>query len=65
MRRGLLVLNRPNVNEHIQHDHVRIGSIVARCDEYDRMFAFWREALHYEIARTDPNGVGGAPGCHP
>ena len=35
---------------------VRIGSIVVRCYEYDRMFAFWGEALHYEIEHTDPNG---------
>jgi len=39
-----------------QSDHVRIGSIVLRCHEYDRMFAFWREALHYEVEHTDPNG---------
>jgi catechol 2,3-dioxygenase-like lactoylglutathione lyase family enzyme len=37
-------------------DHVRIGSIVIRCHAYDRMFAFWREALHYEVEHTDPNG---------
>jgi len=39
-----------------QSDHVRIGSIVIRCHEYDRMFAFWREALHYEVEHSDPNG---------
>ena len=37
-------------------DHVRIGSIVVRCHEYDRMFVFWQEALHYEVDHTDPNG---------
>lgn len=38
------------------YDHVRIGSIVLRCHEYDRMVAFWQEALHYEVGHTDPNG---------
>lgn len=37
-------------------DHVTIGSIVIRCYEYDRMFAFWQAALHYEVEHTDPNG---------
>lgn len=35
---------------------VRIGSIVIRCHEWERMFAFWRDALHYEVEHTDPNG---------
>jgi catechol 2,3-dioxygenase-like lactoylglutathione lyase family enzyme len=26
---------------------VKIGSIVIRCYEFDRMLAFWQEALHY------------------
>jgi catechol 2,3-dioxygenase-like lactoylglutathione lyase family enzyme len=26
---------------------MKIGSIVIRCYEFDRMLAFWREALHY------------------
>jgi catechol 2,3-dioxygenase-like lactoylglutathione lyase family enzyme len=26
---------------------LEIGSIVIRCYEFDRMLAFWREALHY------------------
>jgi hypothetical protein len=37
-------------------DRVRIGSIVVRCYEHDRMFEFWREALRYEVEHTDPNG---------
>jgi catechol 2,3-dioxygenase-like lactoylglutathione lyase family enzyme len=37
-------------------DRVRIGSIVIRCHEYDRMFAFWQAALRYEVEHTDPNG---------
>jgi catechol 2,3-dioxygenase-like lactoylglutathione lyase family enzyme len=46
---------------------VRIGSVVIRCREFDRMLAFWREALHY-VAREpvaggwvvlrDPTGRG-------
>ena len=28
-------------------ESVKIGSIVIRCFEFDRMLAFWREALHY------------------
>jgi catechol 2,3-dioxygenase-like lactoylglutathione lyase family enzyme len=45
---------------------LRIGSIVIHCHAFDRMVAFWEEALHY-AARTptdtdwvvlrDPNGV--------
>ena len=35
---------------------VAIGSIVIRCFEYDRMFAFWQAALRYEVEHTDPNG---------
>ncbi len=37
-------------------DHVRIGSIVVRCHAYERMFAFWQAALHYEVEHTDPRG---------
>jgi catechol 2,3-dioxygenase-like lactoylglutathione lyase family enzyme len=46
---------------------MRIGSIVIRCYEFDKMLAFWREALHYlprEPAKDgwavlrDPRGVG-------
>jgi catechol 2,3-dioxygenase-like lactoylglutathione lyase family enzyme len=37
-------------------DRVRVGSIVIRCFEYDRMFAFWQAALGYEVEHTDPNG---------
>jgi catechol 2,3-dioxygenase-like lactoylglutathione lyase family enzyme len=36
--------------------HVRIGSIVIRCYEYDRMLAFWQAALRYEVEHKDPNG---------
>ena len=44
------------MNRAASPDHVRVGSIVIRCHAYDRMFAFWREALHYEVEHTDPNG---------
>ncbi len=44
------------MSQETRIDHVRIGSIVVRCHEYDRMFAFWQEALHYEVEHTDPNG---------
>jgi hypothetical protein len=46
---------------------LRIGSIVIDCDDFDRMMAFWREALHYEpreppeegwVVLTDPTGRG-------
>ena len=37
-------------------DPVRIGSIVMRCHEYDRMFEFWQAALQYEVEHMDPNG---------
>jgi catechol 2,3-dioxygenase-like lactoylglutathione lyase family enzyme len=40
----------------MDQDHVRIGSIVLRCHEYDQMVAFWQRALHYEIGHADPNG---------
>jgi catechol 2,3-dioxygenase-like lactoylglutathione lyase family enzyme len=40
----------------LQNEHVRIGSIVLRCYEYDRMVQFWRAALRYEIGHADPNG---------
>jgi catechol 2,3-dioxygenase-like lactoylglutathione lyase family enzyme len=35
---------------------VKIGSIVIRCYEFERMRAFWQEALHYDVQHTDPNG---------
>jgi hypothetical protein len=37
-------------------EHVTIGSIVIRCHEFERMWAFWQEALHYVVEHTDPNG---------
>ena len=37
-------------------DHVKVGSIVIRCYEFDRMVAFWQEVLLYEVGHADPNG---------
>ena len=46
---------------------MKIGSIVVRCYEFEKMVAFWREALHYvprELAEEgwvvlcDPGGRG-------
>ena len=37
-------------------DHVKVGSIVIRCFEFERMRGFWRDALHYEVVHADPNG---------
>jgi catechol 2,3-dioxygenase-like lactoylglutathione lyase family enzyme len=46
---------------------LRIGSIVIMCSEFDRMLAFWQDALHYvprEPAKSgwvvlrDPDGRG-------
>ena len=38
-------------------DHVRIGSIVMRCCEFDRMLQFWQAALNYEIHHRDRDFV--------
>jgi Glyoxalase-like domain len=46
---------------------MKIGSIVIRCFEFDKMVAFWSEALHYVpkqppangwVILTDPTGKG-------
>jgi catechol 2,3-dioxygenase-like lactoylglutathione lyase family enzyme len=46
---------------------MKIGSIVIRCFEFDRMLEFWREALHYVprapsdgywVVLRDPSGQG-------
>jgi catechol 2,3-dioxygenase-like lactoylglutathione lyase family enzyme len=37
-------------------ERVAVGSIVLRCFEYDRMFAFWQAALGYAVEHRDPNG---------
>jgi catechol 2,3-dioxygenase-like lactoylglutathione lyase family enzyme len=35
---------------------VAIGSIVIRCHEFDKMLAFWQEALHYVPTRPPEGG---------
>ena len=46
---------------------MKIGSIVVRCFEFDKMLTFWQEALHYVpsnppaggwVILTDPGGNG-------
>ena len=46
---------------------MKIGSIVIRCYEFDKMVAFWQEALHYVprepategwVVLRDPHGIG-------
>jgi catechol 2,3-dioxygenase-like lactoylglutathione lyase family enzyme len=48
-------------------DDVKIGSIVIRCYEFDRMLTFWQHALHYVprepakngwVVLRDPEGFG-------
>lgn len=34
---------------------MKIGSIVIRCFEFDKMLAFWQEALHY-VPKEPPKG---------
>ncbi len=36
--------------------HMKIGSIVVRCYEFDKMLAFWQEALHYIPREPAKNG---------
>jgi hypothetical protein len=39
---------------------MKIGSIVIRCYEFDRMLAFWQEALHYVPREPVDDGWGGS-----
>jgi catechol 2,3-dioxygenase-like lactoylglutathione lyase family enzyme len=48
-------------------EKMKIGSIVIRCYEFDKMLAFWQEALHYVprepaeegwVVLCDPEGIG-------
>jgi catechol 2,3-dioxygenase-like lactoylglutathione lyase family enzyme len=39
-------------------EQLKIGSIVIRCHEFDKMLAFWQEALHY--VTTEPAKGGWA-----
>lgn len=47
---------RTTAGERKRFEHVAVGSIVIRCFEYDRMFAFWQAALDYEVEHRDPRG---------
>ncbi len=38
---------------------MKIGSIVIRCHEFDKMLAFWQEALHY-VPRACEGRLGGS-----
>jgi catechol 2,3-dioxygenase-like lactoylglutathione lyase family enzyme len=42
---------------HPEPDSVRIGSIVIRCYEFERMVQFWQAALHYVVGHTDQGFV--------
>jgi catechol 2,3-dioxygenase-like lactoylglutathione lyase family enzyme len=42
--------------EQSRDERLRIGSIVIRCYEWERMLAFWSEALHYVPRRRAENG---------
>jgi catechol 2,3-dioxygenase-like lactoylglutathione lyase family enzyme len=37
-------------------DKLKIGSIVIRCFEFDKMLAFWQEALHYVTTERATDG---------
>ncbi len=46
-------------------EKLKIGSIVIRCHEFDKMLAFWQEALHYMtteqgLLRADLSVIFGA-----
>ena len=42
--------------ERFERGTVRVGSIVIRCYEFDRMLAFWSEALGYEPREPAEDG---------
>jgi hypothetical protein len=49
---------------------MKIGSIVVRCCEFEKMLAFWREALHYVPREPAQSGwvvlceaAGKGPSC--
>jgi catechol 2,3-dioxygenase-like lactoylglutathione lyase family enzyme len=46
---------RSYLREH--PEHVRIGSIVIRCHEFERMLDFWQAALGYVIGHSDEGFV--------
>src|SRR2546426_11473625 len=50
---GKVCHSRPNC---IEVGKMKIGSIVIRCYEFDKMMAFWRETLHYAPRRPVKGG---------
>jgi catechol 2,3-dioxygenase-like lactoylglutathione lyase family enzyme len=44
------------IDVHLPELKMRIGSIVIHCHEFDRMMAFWQEALHYVPSRPAEGG---------
>ena len=46
----------PFLREWMEEAKVRIGSIVIRCYEFDKMLAFWQEALGYEPREPEEDG---------
>ena len=56
-----------NLDDTSRGHKMKIGSIVIRCYEFDKMLAFWQEALHYVprepakggwVVLRDPEGRG-------
>jgi len=46
-----------NVNENrIEDAKMKIGSIVVKCRDFNKMMAFWQEALHYVPTQPAKNG---------
>ena len=43
-------------SSYMTAEQLKIGSIVIRCYEFDKMLAFWQEALHYTPARPAKDG---------
>jgi catechol 2,3-dioxygenase-like lactoylglutathione lyase family enzyme len=44
-------------DENQEPNYVRIGSIVIRCHEFERMKQFWQAALHYVVGHADEGFV--------
>ena len=44
-------------DEQQEFSHVRIGSVVIRCCEFERMMQFWSAALHYVVGHADEGFV--------
>ncbi|NOK62929.1 MAG: VOC family protein [Chloroflexi bacterium AL-W] len=44
-------------NTYQEPAHVRVGAIVIRCYEFERMVQFWQAALHYVVGWVDQGFV--------